>query len=51
MGKQYKEVGRCLATVMVSDKLFHEVSYKTSEREHLVAAMDKFLDDTTVLPR
>lgn len=38
-----------MATLM-SDEVFHEVAYKARNRNHLLAAIDEFLDAVTVLP-
>jgi len=38
-----------MATLM-SDEIFHDVAYKARKREHLVTALDEFLDAVTVLP-
>ncbi|XP_065203094.1 sodium bicarbonate cotransporter 3 isoform X2 [Planococcus citri] len=48
-GLDYHEVGRSMATLM-SDEIFHEVAYKARNRNHLLAAIDEFLDAVTVLP-
>ncbi|PSN36093.1 Sodium-driven chloride bicarbonate exchanger [Blattella germanica] len=45
----YHEVGRAMATLM-SDEVFHDVAYKARNRNHLLAAIDEFLDAVTVLP-
>ena len=45
----YHEVGRAMATLM-SDEVFHDVAYKARNRNHLLAAVDEFLDAVTVLP-
>ena len=31
-------------------KVFHEIAYKASKREHIIAGIDEFLDSVTVLP-
>ncbi|CAG2053057.1 unnamed protein product, partial [Timema podura] len=46
---RYHEIGRAMATLM-SDEVFHDVAYKARVRNHLLAAMDEFLDSVTVLP-
>ncbi|XP_059486038.1 electrogenic sodium bicarbonate cotransporter 1 isoform X3 [Neocloeon triangulifer] len=46
---RFHEVGRSMATLM-SDEIFHDVAYKARKREHLVTALDEFLDAVTVLP-
>ncbi|KAL0274169.1 UNVERIFIED_CONTAM: hypothetical protein PYX00_006656 [Menopon gallinae] len=45
----YHEIGRAMATLM-SDEVFHDVAYKARNRNHLLAAVDEFLDAVTVLP-
>ncbi|CAG9862745.1 unnamed protein product, partial [Phyllotreta striolata] len=45
----YHEIGRAMATLM-SDEVFHEVAYRASNRSHLLAGVDEFLDAVTVLP-
>ncbi|CAL8248325.1 unnamed protein product [Merluccius merluccius] len=47
--KSYNEIGRAIATLMVDD-LFSDVAYKARDREDLIAGIDKFLDEVTVLP-
>lgn len=46
---RYREIGRSLATIM-SDEIFHDVAYKSKNREDLLAGIDEFLDAVTVLP-
>ncbi|XP_048584752.1 sodium-driven chloride bicarbonate exchanger isoform X2 [Nematostella vectensis] len=46
---RYHEVGRAMATLM-SDEIFHEVAYKAQCREDILAAIDEFLMQVTVLP-
>ncbi|CAM9859719.1 unnamed protein product [Bubo scandiacus] len=48
-GHQYHEIGRSMATVM-TDEVFHDVAYKAQNRADLVAGIDEFLDQVTVLP-
>ncbi|XP_028820928.1 sodium-driven chloride bicarbonate exchanger-like isoform X2 [Denticeps clupeoides] len=48
-GSQYHEIGRSIATLM-TDEVFHDVAYKAKERGDLVAGIDEFLDQVTVLP-
>ncbi|XP_078259935.1 sodium-driven chloride bicarbonate exchanger-like isoform X1 [Rhinoraja longicauda] len=48
-GPQYHEIGRSIATLM-SDEVFHDVAYKAKDRNDLVAGVDEFLDQVTVLP-
>ncbi|XP_066906807.1 electroneutral sodium bicarbonate exchanger 1 isoform X4 [Halyomorpha halys] len=45
----FHEIGRAMATLM-SDEVFHEVAYRARSRNHLLAALDEFLDAVTVLP-
>lgn len=45
----FHEIGRAMATLM-SDEVFHEVAYRAKKRDHLLAAVDEFLDAVTVLP-
>jgi len=47
--KRYHEIGRSIATLM-SDEVFHEVAYKARSRDDLLAGIDEFLDQVTVLP-
>uniref|UniRef100_A0A8B9BKA8 Anion exchange protein n=1 Tax=Anser brachyrhynchus TaxID=132585 RepID=A0A8B9BKA8_9AVES len=46
---QYHEIGRSMATLM-TDEVFHDVAYKAKNRADLVAGIDEFLDQVTVLP-
>ncbi|XP_076859015.1 sodium-driven chloride bicarbonate exchanger isoform X1 [Brachyhypopomus gauderio] len=48
-GAQYHEIGRSIATLM-TDEVFHDVAYKAKDRNDLVAGIDEFLDQVTVLP-
>uniref|UniRef100_A0A8B9RE97 Anion exchange protein n=1 Tax=Astyanax mexicanus TaxID=7994 RepID=A0A8B9RE97_ASTMX len=48
-GPQYHEIGRSIATIM-TDEVFHDVAYKAKDRSDLVAGIDEFLDQVTVLP-
>ncbi|KAJ8352239.1 hypothetical protein SKAU_G00237150, partial [Synaphobranchus kaupii] len=48
-GPQYHEIGRSIATLM-TDEVFHDVAYKAKDRNDLVAGLDEFLDQVTVLP-
>uniref|UniRef100_A0A663N5B8 Anion exchange protein n=1 Tax=Athene cunicularia TaxID=194338 RepID=A0A663N5B8_ATHCN len=45
----YHEIGRSMATLM-TDEVFHDVAYKAQNRADLVAGIDEFLDQVTVLP-
>ncbi|XP_046717332.1 electrogenic sodium bicarbonate cotransporter 4 isoform X3 [Silurus meridionalis] len=47
--KSYTEIGRAIATLMV-DELFSSVAYKARHREDLIAGLDEFLNEVTVLP-
>nr|XP_033786037.1 sodium bicarbonate cotransporter 3 isoform X1 [Geotrypetes seraphini] len=46
---QYHEIGRSIATLM-TDEVFHDVAYKAKDRNDLLAGIDEFLDQVTVLP-
>ncbi|KAM9623861.1 electroneutral sodium bicarbonate exchanger 1-like [Morphnus guianensis] len=48
-GHQYHEIGRSMATIM-TDEVFHDVAYKAKNGADLVAGVDEFLDQVTVLP-
>ncbi|KAJ8394523.1 hypothetical protein AAFF_G00045330 [Aldrovandia affinis] len=48
-GPQYHEIGRSIGTIM-TDEVFHDVAYKAKDRSDLVAGIDEFLDQVTVLP-
>ncbi|KAJ7999227.1 hypothetical protein DPEC_G00213260 [Dallia pectoralis] len=48
-GQQYHEIGRSMATIM-TDEIFHDVAYKAKDRSDLLAGIDEFLDQVTVLP-
>ncbi|XP_056435312.1 sodium-driven chloride bicarbonate exchanger-like isoform X1 [Gadus chalcogrammus] len=48
-GPQYHEMGRSIATLM-TDEVFHDVAYKAKDRTDLIAGIDEFLDQVTVLP-
>ncbi|NXI48239.1 S4A8 protein, partial [Galbula dea] len=47
--QEYHEIGRCMATIMM-DEVFQEVAYKAKNKADIVAGIDKFLDEVTVLP-
>ncbi|XP_049685601.1 anion exchange protein 4 [Accipiter gentilis] len=47
--KAYHEVGRAMATLLV-DELFQRVARQAEHREDLIAGMEVFLDELTVLP-
>lgn len=43
--------GRPLSSLCSSlDKIFHDVAYKAKDRSDLLAGIDEFLDQVTVLP-
>ncbi|XP_053723066.1 electroneutral sodium bicarbonate exchanger 1 isoform X1 [Synchiropus splendidus] len=46
---QYHQIGRSMGTVM-TDEIFHYVAYKAKNRKDLLAGIDEFLDQVTVLP-
>ncbi|XP_069634022.1 electroneutral sodium bicarbonate exchanger 1-like [Haliaeetus albicilla] len=46
---QYHEIGRSMATIM-TDEVFRDVAYKAKNGADLVAGIDEFLDQVTVLP-
>ncbi|XP_078539976.1 sodium-driven chloride bicarbonate exchanger isoform X1 [Lissotriton helveticus] len=48
-GQQYHEIGRSIATLM-TDEVFHDVAYKSKDRNDIVSGIDEFLDQVTVLP-
>ncbi|XP_066480579.1 anion exchange protein 4 [Tiliqua scincoides] len=47
--KVYHEIGRAVATLL-TDELFQRVARKAQDREDLIAGIDEFLDELTVLP-
>ncbi|XP_028302328.1 electroneutral sodium bicarbonate exchanger 1 isoform X2 [Gouania willdenowi] len=47
--QQYHEIGRSMATIM-TDEIFHDVAYKAKDKSDLLAGIDEFLDQVTVLP-
>uniref|UniRef100_A0A452GPJ5 Anion exchange protein n=1 Tax=Gopherus agassizii TaxID=38772 RepID=A0A452GPJ5_9SAUR len=47
--KAYHEIGRAVATVL-TDELFQRVACQAQDREDLIAGIDEFLDELTVLP-
>lgn len=47
--KNAKEVGRCIATMMTDD-VFREVAYKSRSISDLIAGLDEFVEQVTVLP-
>ncbi|XP_071103626.1 sodium-driven chloride bicarbonate exchanger-like isoform X4 [Haliotis cracherodii] len=46
---KFHELGRSIATLM-SDEIFHDVAYHARNKEDLLAGIDEFLDQVTVLP-
>lgn len=46
---EYLEMGRSLSTLM-SNQSFREAVYSAKERQHILTAMNAFLDDSIVLP-
>ncbi|XP_015277811.1 PREDICTED: anion exchange protein 4 isoform X2 [Gekko japonicus] len=47
--KAYHEIGRAVATLL-TDELFQRVARKAQSTEDLVAGIDEFLDELTILP-
>ncbi|XP_075457811.1 anion exchange protein 4 [Ascaphus truei] len=47
--KAYHEIGRAIATLL-TDELFQKIAYKAMNKEELIAGIDEFLDELTVLP-
>uniref|UniRef100_A0A7M4DXM9 Anion exchange protein n=1 Tax=Crocodylus porosus TaxID=8502 RepID=A0A7M4DXM9_CROPO len=47
--KAYHEIGRAMATLL-TDELFQRVAHWAQDREDLIAGIDEFLDELTVLP-
>ncbi|XP_052672316.1 anion exchange protein 4 [Harpia harpyja] len=47
--KAYHEVGRAMATLLM-DEVFQRVAWQAEHREDLIAGMEVFLDELTVLP-
>ncbi|XP_060630141.2 anion exchange protein 4 [Anolis sagrei] len=47
--KAYHEIGRAVATLL-TDELFQRVARKASGRGDLIAGIDEFMDELTVLP-
>uniref|UniRef100_A0A3Q3GRD1 Anion exchange protein n=1 Tax=Labrus bergylta TaxID=56723 RepID=A0A3Q3GRD1_9LABR len=45
----YHQIGRSISTLM-SDKHFHEAAYQADDRQDLLAAINRFLDCSVVLP-
>ncbi|KAK3791314.1 hypothetical protein RRG08_012501 [Elysia crispata] len=47
--EEAQESGRCLSTMLV-DEVFREVAFKARYRDDIVAGIDEFLEQVTVLP-
>ncbi|KAM4747542.1 LOW QUALITY PROTEIN: electrogenic sodium bicarbonate cotransporter 1-like [Rhinophrynus dorsalis] len=47
--KAYHEIGRAIATLL-TDEIFQKIAYKAKNRFDLVAGIDEFLDEVTLLP-
>ncbi|NXC42336.1 S4A4 protein, partial [Penelope pileata] len=47
--KAYHEIGRAMATLL-TDEVFQRVAQQAEHREGLIAGIDEFLDEVTVLP-
>ncbi|XP_063301173.1 electrogenic sodium bicarbonate cotransporter 1-like [Pelobates fuscus] len=47
--KTYHEIGRAIATLL-TDELFRKIAYSALTKEALIAGIDDFLDELTVLP-
>ncbi|NXA54531.1 S4A4 protein, partial [Nothocercus julius] len=47
--KAYHEIGRAMATLL-TDELFQRVAQQAEQREDLIAGIDEFLEELTVLP-
>ncbi|XP_070795256.1 anion exchange protein 4 [Pituophis catenifer annectens] len=47
--KAYHEIGRAMATLL-TDELFQRIAWKAKDTEDLIAGIDEFLDELTVLP-
>ncbi|XP_025024240.1 anion exchange protein 4 [Python bivittatus] len=47
--KAYHEIGRAVATLL-TDELFQRIAWKAKDTEDLIAGIDEFLDELTVLP-
>lgn len=47
--KRCREIGRAFGTLM-SDEVFHDVAYKAKNADDLLAGVDEFLEQVTVLP-
>ena len=47
--QSYHEVGRSMASSL-ADEVFHEVAYKARNKKQILAGLDEFLDQVTVLP-
>ncbi|XP_042692366.1 anion exchange protein 4 isoform X2 [Centrocercus urophasianus] len=47
--KAYHEIGRAMATLL-TDELFQRIAWQAKHQEDLIAGIDEFLDELTVLP-
>ena len=47
--QSYHEIGRSMASSL-ADEVLHEVAYKAKNKKQIVAGLDEFLDQVTVLP-
>ncbi|XP_010209614.1 PREDICTED: anion exchange protein 4 [Tinamus guttatus] len=47
--KAYHEIGRAMATLL-TDEVFQRVAQQAEQREDLIAGIDEFLEELTVLP-
>ncbi|XP_029439583.1 electrogenic sodium bicarbonate cotransporter 1-like isoform X2 [Rhinatrema bivittatum] len=47
--RAYHEIGRAIAT-LITDELFQCIAHKAMNKDELVAGIDEFLDELTVLP-
>ena len=47
--QSYHEVGRSMSSSL-ADEVFHEVAYKARNKKQILAGLDEFLDQVTVLP-
>ncbi|XP_061858773.1 anion exchange protein 4 [Colius striatus] len=47
--KAYQDIGRAMATLL-TDELFQRVARRAEDREDLIAGIEAFLDELTVLP-
>uniref|UniRef100_G1MR17 Anion exchange protein n=1 Tax=Meleagris gallopavo TaxID=9103 RepID=G1MR17_MELGA len=47
--KAYHEIGRAMATLL-TDELFQRIAWQAKHQQDLIAGIDEFLDELTVLP-